>query len=156
VPEEVPDNVVIEQEQAIDFDASLDLSASLDTTMGPPAVADERETSPVNPEDEIFVVVEQQPELIGGMAALRRAVNYPTFAQKTGLQGRVFVEFVVDETGAVQSPRIVRGVHKLLDTEALRVVQKMRFRPGRQRDVPVKVRMTLPVYFRLLDARAAN
>ena len=149
VPVQVPDNTVIEQ-QDIDFDASLDLSAALDTTMGPPA-SDNPAPSPSDtpPEDEIFVAVEQQPELIGGMKALRASIDYPSFAAKAGVEGRVFVQFVVDEEGNVLNPRIQRGVHKLLNEEALRVVKEMKFRPGKQRGTPVKVQMTLPVTFKL-------
>jgi protein TonB len=147
VPVEVPNNTVIEQ-QDLDFDASLDLSAALDTTMGPPTPNDPTPTATANrPDGEIFVVVEQEPELIGGMAALQRAVDYPEFARQAGIQGRVFVQFVVDEAGQVQDPHVTRGVHKLLDEEALRAIKAMSFRPGKQRGNPVKVRLTLPVNF---------
>jgi len=157
VPVQVPDNTVIDQ-QDIDFDASLDLSASLDTTMGPPAAGSSPDPDPKDtpPEDEIFVAVEQQPELIGGMRALQQAIDYPPFAEKAGIQGRVFVQFVVDQNGNVQDPRIQRGVHKLLNEEALRVVKEMTFRPGRQRGTPVKVQMTLPVTFKLKQGEPAS
>lgn len=151
VPVEVPDNTVIDQEE-VNFDATLDLSASLDTTAGRPT-ADGPEPTPSeeDTEDEIFVAVEQQPKLIGGMAALQSEIEYPAFAEKTGIEGRVFVKFVVDEEGTVQNPTIQRGVHELLNEEALRVVKEMKFRPGKQRGTPVKVRMTLPVNFELKD-----
>ena len=157
VPVEVPDNTVIEQ-QDIDFDASLDLSASLDTTMGPPAASEEPapKSDDTSPEDEIFVAVEQQPELIGGMPALQKAIEYPPFAEKAGIQGRVFVQFVVGQDGNVHDPRIQRGVHKLLNEEALRVVKEMKFRPGKQRGTPVKVQMTLPVSFKLKQGEAPS
>jgi protein TonB len=153
VPVEVPDNTVVEQEE-VDFDASLDLSTSLDTTMGPPGPNESTATTnDENPEDEIFVAVEQQPKLIGGMQAVREAIDYPDLAEKTGIEGRVFVEFVVDKEGNVQNPTVVRGVHELLDKEALRVAKKMKFHPGKQRGDPVKVRFTLPVTFKLKEGR---
>ncbi len=151
VPVEVPDNTVVDQEN-VNFDATLDLSASLDTTAGPPrANGPEPPTTGEEPSDEIFVVVEEQPELIGGMAALQQEIDYPSFAEKAGIEGRVFVEFVVDEEGNVQNPTITRGVHKLLNKEALRVVKEMTFRPGKQRGTSVKVQMTLPVNFELKE-----
>jgi protein TonB len=156
VPVQVPDNTVIEQ-QDIDFDASLDLSASLDTTMGAPASSSpDPDPNDAPPEDEIFVAVEQQPELIGGMRALQQAIDYPPFAEKAGIQGRVFVQFVVDENGNVQNPQIQRGVHKLINEEALRVVKEMQFRPGKQRGTPVKVQMTLPVTFKLKQGEPSS
>lgn len=158
VPQEVPDNVVVEQED-VDFDASLDLSASLDTTQAAPGEEGEPEGLDDEEEegqDEIFVAVEQEPELVGGLAALQREIEYPEFAIKAGLEGTVFVEFVVDEEGNVQDPEVARGVHKLLDEEALRVVKKMTFEPGRQRNTPVKVRMTMPVTFTLKDGKPVS
>jgi protein TonB len=143
VPVEVPNNETIEN-QDVDFDASLDLDQSLDTNQGPPEPDQEEEEQ----EDEIFVVVEQQPEC-GGVKALQQEVEYPDFARKAGIEGRVFVQFVVNEEGNVVQPTVTRGVHKLLNEEALRAVQQLDCKPGMQRGNPVKVRMSLPVTFRL-------
>jgi len=143
VPVEVPDNATIDNED-VDFDASLNLDEKLNTDQGPPPSEDKEEE-----EDEIFVVVENQPKLKGGMRALQEEVDYPDFAKKAGIEGRVFVQFVVDENGNVQDPRVTRGVHKLLNQEAIRAVKKMKFEPGRQRGQPVKVQMSLPVSFQL-------
>ncbi len=143
VPVEVPNNEVIENEA--DFDASLDLDDRLDTNQGPPPGDDEEEEE----EQEVFVVVENQPELIGGMKALNEEVEYPDFARKAGIEGRVFVQFVVDEEGNVKNPKVTRGVHKLLNQEAMRAVKEMKFKPGKQRGKAVKVQMSLPVTFRL-------
>jgi outer membrane transport energization protein TonB (TC 2.C.1.1.1) len=93
--------------------------------------------------------VEDSPQLIGGLAALQGEVQYPEFAKKAGIEGRVFVQFVVDEDGNVQNPKVTRGVHKLLNEEAIRAVKQMKFKPGKQRGKPVKVQMSLPVTFRL-------
>lgn len=144
VPMEVPNDEIIEDEN-VDFDTSLDLDESLDTSQGPPPPDKGEEKQ----EQEIFVVVENSPELIGGLAALQGEVEYPEFAKKAGIEGRVFVQFVVDENGNVQNPKVTRGVHKLLNQEALRAVRKMKFKPGKQRGKPVKVQMSLPVTFRL-------
>lgn len=142
VPVEVPNNETIENED-VDFDASLDLDQELDTNQGPPPEEEEEEE-----EEEIFVVVEQQPDC-GGVKALQDKVEYPDFAKKAGIEGRVFVQFVVNEEGNVVQPKVTRGVHKLLNEEALRAVQDLQCEPGQQRGQSVKVRMSLPVTFRL-------
>lgn len=143
VPQEVPNNEVIDQ-QDVDFDASLDLDQELDVSQGPPKEEEEEEE-----EQEIFMVVENQPQLKGGMASLQKAVDYPEFAKKAGIEGRVIVQFVVDEQGNVTNPKVVRGVHKLLNEEAVKAVSQQSFTPGKQRGKPVKVQMSLPVTFRL-------
>lgn len=144
VPVEVPNDEIIEDE-AVDLDASLDLTESLQTSAPPPAPEEEEEEE----EQEVFIVVEDRPELIGGMAALQQAVEYPEFAKKAGIEGRVFVQFVVDEQGNVRDPKVTRGVHKLLNEEAIRAVKEQSFKPGKQRGQAVKVQMSLPVTFRL-------
>ncbi|MEF8816846.1 MAG: energy transducer TonB [Salinibacter sp.] len=142
VPQEVPNNEVIENQA--DFDASLDMDDRLDTSQGPPQDEEEEEE-----EQEIFMVVENQPELIGGMKALSESVDYPEFAKKAGIEGRVIVQFVVDEQGNVRDPKVTRGVHKLLNEEAIKAVKDQKFKPGKQRGQAVKVQMSLPVTFRL-------
>lgn len=143
VPVEVPNNETVDNED-VDFDASLDMDDQLDTDSGPPPEEEEEEEE----EDEIFVVVEEQPDC-GGVEALQDEVEYPEFAKKSGIEGRVFVQFVVNENGEVVNPQVTRGVHKLLDEEALRAVQKLECTPGQQRGNNVKVQMSLPVTFRL-------
>jgi protein TonB len=142
VPVEVPNNETIENED-VDFDASLDLDESLSTDQGPPEPEEEEESS-----DEIFVVVENQPDC-GGVSALQDEVEYPSFAKKAGIEGRVFVQFVVNKEGKVTNPKVTRGVHKLLNEEAVRAVKTLQCEPGKQRGKPVKVQMSLPVTFKL-------
>jgi protein TonB len=148
-PIEVSDDVVLE-DQEINFDASLDLTEELAVT-GPPPPPE----PPTPPEEErteeIFVVVEEAPALIGGLAGLHANVRYPETARRAGVQGRVIVQFVVDEEGRVVDPVILAGRHPLLDKEALRVIREVRFTPGRQRGTPVKVRMSIPITFVLED-----
>jgi len=143
VPVEVPNNETIENED-VDFDASLDLDQALDTDQGPPEPSQDEDES----EDEIFVVVEQQPDC-GGATKLQGKVEYPEFAKKAGIEGRVFVQFVVNEQGKVMDPKITRGVHKLLNEEVLEKVKTLKCKPGMQRGQAVKVQMSLPVTFRL-------
>ena len=77
-------------------------------------------------------------------------LKYPKYAADNGIQGRVLVEFVVDEKGEVRDARVVRGIHTSLDDEALRVVSASpKWRPGRHRGKKVKVAITVSVEFRL-------
>jgi TonB family protein len=101
--------------------------------------------------EDTFVVVEQMPELIGGLASIQENLRYPELARKAGIEGRVIVQFVVDEEGRVVDPEIVRGVGSGLDTAALEAVRTAAFKPGMQRGVPVRVKMSLPVTFILTE-----
>ena len=105
-------------------------------------------------EGEVFKVVEEMPEFVGGMAEcmkyLAANVNYPTEAIEKGIQGRVIVQMVVTKEGDIADTKIARGIDPLLDAEALRVVSGMpKWKPGKQKGEAVNVRYTLPVMFRL-------
>lgn len=107
---------------------------------------------PVTPssEDDFFVIVEEMPELIGGLSGLQSHVRYPETARKAGIEGRVFVQFIVNEQGEVENPRIIRGIGGGADEEALRVINThARFTPGQQRGRNVRVQYSLPIVFRL-------
>lgn len=105
-----------------------------------------------NDEDDLFVVVEEMPKLIGGLQSLQSKIEYPEQAKKMGIEGRVTVTFIVDEDGNVENPMIVRGIGGGADEEALRAVKEVKFTPGLQRGKPVRVKYTLPVVFRLTDS----
>lgn len=99
--------------------------------------------------DDVFVVVEEMPEIVGGLAAIQSQIKYPEIARKAGIEGRVIIQFVVDEEGNVVDPQVVRGLSGGLDAEAIRALQATRFKPGRQNGETVKVKMTLPFSFAL-------
>ncbi|MEL6617154.1 MAG: energy transducer TonB, partial [Bacteroidota bacterium] len=77
------------------------------------------------------------------------AIVYPAEARAEGVQGRVFVQFVVDETGTVQDPVCMRSPDDRLCQAAIDAVTAVSFEPGRQRGRAVKVRFTLPIQFAL-------
>ncbi|NBC15998.1 MAG: TonB family protein [Bacteroidetes bacterium] len=145
VPVEVPNDEILEDE-ALNLDASLDLNEPAQDLPPPPPEEEEEEEEP---EPEVFVVVENMPELIGGLGSIQKQIEYPEIARKAGVEGRVIVQFVVDENGNVQDPVVVRGIGAGCDEEALRVVREAKFQPGKQRGKPVKVKMSLPITFRL-------
>lgn len=115
-----------------------------------------QEPPPVKKEvtEEIFVVVEEQPEYPGGQEAMMKflsdSIVYPDEAKAKGIQGRVICNYVVMKDGSIDDVNVVRGVDPLLDAEAVRVLKSMpAWKPGKQRGQAVNVRYTLPLEFRL-------
>lgn len=106
-------------------------------------------------EDEIFVIVEENPQFPDGGTAgllqyLGKNIKYPTIPQENGTQGRVTVQFVVNKDGGIVDVKVIRGVDPYLDKEAVRVISTMpKWIPGKQRGVPVRCKFTVPVTFKL-------
>ena len=105
-------------------------------------------------EEEVFTVVEENPTFPGGETALYEYlganIKYPEEAKELGIQGRVFVNFVVEKDGSVSNARVLRGIGGGCDEEALRVVKSMpKWTPGKQRGIPVRVSYNLPIKFTL-------
>jgi protein TonB len=140
VPVEVPNDEIIED---VDIDISADLNLD-DRLSAPPPPPEEEEE-----EEDFFVVVEEMPELIGGLAELQSKIRYPEMARRAGIEGRVYVQFIVNEQGDVENPQVIRGIGGGADEEALRAVRDAKFRPGMQRGRPVRVQYSLPIFFRL-------
>ena len=104
-------------------------------------------------EEEIFQVVEKMASFPGGnaklMEFLRKELVYPQIAIDNNVQGRVFVQIVVNRDGSIQDVKVTRGVDPILDEEAIRVVKKMpKWVPAEQRGKTVRSRFTLPVMFK--------
>lgn len=100
---------------------------------------------------EVYETVDQDPVLLEGFEALQERVEYPEEALRSGIQGMVYVEFVINTEGMVVNPEIVRSLSEETDTEALRVIKEAQFEPGKLDGQPVNVRYSLPVYFRLSE-----
>jgi protein TonB len=152
--EETPEIIqVVEEEVQTRFEIQVEDDQSqrqMQTYVPPPPPQPKQEEVT----EEIFVVVEEQPEYPGGNAAMMQFlsdnIRYPVIAQENGIQGRVICNFVVERDGSITDVQVVRGVDPSLDREAVRVIQQMpRWKPGKQRGQPVRVRFTLPVVFRL-------
>lgn len=144
VPVEVPNDVLLD-DITLDLDASLDIDLAVADLPPPPPEPVIEEA----PEPEIFVVVEEMPTMIGGLAALVADLDYPELARKAGLEGTVVVEVVIPPSGVPQDPQIRRSVGSVLDAEAVRAVMEQRFTPGMQRGRAVTVAMNIPVKFAL-------
>ena len=111
------------------------------------------EVAPPPPKEEdeevYFVAVEDLPEPVGGIAAIQGAVVYPEIAKRAGVEGTVYVEAYVNERGEVTKTLVVKGIGAGCDEAAQAAVAKTKFKPGKQRGKPVKVRMSIPIRFRL-------
>lgn len=144
VPIEVPNDEIIEDE-IIFMSSELDFDDFETLPLPPPPKNDEEE------EQEIFIVVEQPPTLNGGLKELQKKVVYPNVAIQAGIEGRVVVQFVINDKGMVLNPSIVRGIGGGCDEEAIRVIKLAKFTPGMQRGKPVSVRYTIPISFKLSE-----
>ena len=116
---------------------------------------DEEEMIEIEEDDEeFFMVVENMPEFPGGdlglMKFIQKNVRYPAIAKEYNITGKVYVSFIVDKKGNVTNVKIVRGVDKNLDAEAVRVVSSLpKYKPGKRRGKAVRVMFTIPINFTL-------
>jgi TonB family protein len=104
--------------------------------------------------EEIFKVVDNQPVPVDGLPAFYKFISenlkYPEEARKAGIEGKVFIEFVVTKEGSVANVKCVRGIGDLCDEEAVRVIQNSpAWNPGSQQGEKVNVRLVLPIAFNL-------
>jgi periplasmic protein TonB len=154
-PKQVVAINIVEDDVAVDDDINIDVEADQNTEVQEyvPTVQDNSDEESAE-EQQIFMVVESMPEFPGGEAALHQYlaenIKYPQMAKESGIQGRVFVTFVVERNGKVTDVKVLRGIGGGCDEEAIRVVQNMpSWTPGKQRGKPVRVQFNLPVKFTL-------
>jgi len=142
---------IVEDDMEIEDDIEIDVEADQNTEVEEyEPVADEEEEA----EEVIFTVVESMPDFPGGDAArikyLNENIKYPQMARESGIQGRVFVTFVVEKDGNVTDVRIMRGIGGGCDEEAIRVIKNMpKWNPGKQRGKSVRVQFNMPILFKL-------
>ena len=142
----VEDNVETESIEVISEDNPEDI-----VEIAPPVEVKEEE----EPEDVIFYVVESMPEFPGGQQAMYKYIGenlkYPVIAQENGIQGKVICQFTINKDGSLVDIEVVRSAGDAsLDKEAMRVIKSMpKWKPGKQRNQPVRVKFTLPVTFKL-------
>ena len=144
-------NVVEDDVETESIEINTEDDKDVEVVIAPPVEA------PVEEEEEevVFMVVESMPEFPGGQQALFKYlaenVKYPVIAQENGIQGRVICQFVVNKDGSIVDVVAVRSSGEpSLDKEAIRVIQSMpKWKPGKQRGKPVRVKYTVPVNFRL-------
>ncbi len=151
-PKQVTQIKIVEDDVEVDEDIDIDVEADDETIFEEYIPPEEDEEEVV--EAEIFTVDESMPEFPGGMGELMKylAVNikYPPLAKESGIQGRVFINFVVEPTGAISNVKVLRGIGGGCDEEAVRVVESMpKWKAGMQRGKAVRVSYNLPVKFTL-------
>ena len=144
----VSDDVELDEQLQIE-DTEADDKTAIDIA---PIVTDYQKQEKEEEESPIFYIVEEMPEFPGGELALRKflanSIKYPVIAQENGIQGKVYVSFVVGRDGRVSDARVIRPVDPSLDAEALRVVNSLPvWKPGKQRGKPVRVAFSVPINF---------
>lgn len=155
LPPKVTEKEVVEETPTIEELKTVDVAP--ETTEGTGEVVfdepvQEATAEPAEDPNKVYMVVEQQPEFPGGVAAMMKFISqnlkYPSQARRMGTEGSVFVEFVVDQQGTITGAKVIKGIGSGCDEEAVRVVQKMPpWKPGKQNGKAVKVRFVLPLKF---------
>ncbi len=144
VIEIVEDDVEVDIE--LEFDAEMDEDADIEDA---PIIQQEEEEEK---EEEIFVFVEEQAGFPGGeearMKFLKDNTKYPQMAKESGIQGTVYLKFVVEKDGRITNIQVVRGIGGGCDEEAVRVLKSMpKWQPAKQRGRPVRVWFNMPFKF---------
>jgi protein TonB len=151
-PKQVTVINIVKDDVVVEDDIEIDVEADQETVMDDfiPVFEEEEEVA----EMEIFTVVESMPGYPGGDAArmkfLQENIKYPQMARESGIQGTVYVTFVVETEGSVTDVRVLRGIGGGCDEEAIRVINLMpKWNPGKQRGKPVRVQFNMPIKFTL-------
>lgn len=147
---EVPDEEEIMEDLNITIDVEMNDDSRVEKiTIQPMEAAIEKEDT-----DVIFTIVESPATPNGGFEVFYKDIgermNYPAQARRMGVEGRVFVEFVVNRDGTLTDLSVIKGIGAGCDEEAVRVLKTaQRWSPGRQRGKPVRQKMVLPIVFKL-------
>ena len=147
VIQEIPDEVEIEEKIEVNFDVDVKETTVIKEVAIKEVVIEEEKA------DQIFDVVETQPNPPGGMSGwnkyLSNNLKYPTQARRMGVEGTVIVVFVINTDGSIQDVEVLRGIGGGCDEEAVKVVTNApKWEPGKQRGKPVRTRMRLPIRFK--------
>ena len=148
VIQEIPDEVKIEEKIDVNFDVDVKETTVIKEVAIKEVVIEEEKA------DQIFDVVETQPNPPGGMSGWNKYLSdnlkYPTQARRMGVEGTVIVVFVINTDGSIQDVEVLRGIGGGCDEEAVKIVKAApKWDPGKQRGKPVRTRMRLPIRFKL-------
>ncbi len=148
---------IVENEMEVSEELEINVEADQETVIEEwvPVVNVDLEEEEEEAEEPVFVVVESMPQFPGGEEArlryLSENLQYPLMAREAGIEGAVYVSFVVEKDGQITNIKLLRGIGGGCDEEAIRVVSSMpRWIPGKQRNVPVRVQFNMPIRFILL------
>ncbi len=136
--------------------ASCCLFAAVNLSFGQTIINAPQTDTPRHTEEQVYTVVQQQPEFVGGSKAmaqfLRNNFHYPKNAQRMGITSRVFVRFIIKKDGTVDNVSVLKGNCQECNEEALRVVRMMpAWKPGMQNGNPVNVYFNLPINIELAE-----
>jgi protein TonB len=145
---EVPDEEEIKEDIKVEFDVEVTEDTKVEEITIAPVVEEKEDV------DQIFLVVEESATPKGGMAAFYKYVSekmkYPAQARRMGIEGKVFIEFVINRDGSITDVKLMKGIGAGCDEEAIRVVQSAPpWNPGKQRGKPVRQRYVVPIIFKL-------
>ena len=145
---EVPDEEEIKEDIKVEFDVEVTEDTKVEEITIAPVVEEKEDV------DQIFLVVEESASPKGGMAAFYKYVSdkmkYPAQARRMGIEGKVFIEFVINRDGSITDVKVMKGIGAGCDEEAIRVVQSAPpWNPGKQRGKPVRQRYVVPIIFKL-------
>jgi periplasmic protein TonB len=148
--------VANEEEIVDEIIFTLDIEVTEETKISAPVNVDMGIKPEEEKTEEIFTIVENQPEPNGGYKAfydyISNNLKYPRAAIHAGMEGKVFVQFVVEKDGSLTDFQVIRGIGFGCDEEAVRVLSSApKWIPGKQRGRPVRVRMILPIHFKFVQ-----
>jgi len=145
---ELPDDEEIIEDIEIDFDNDIYEESIIEDIIY-------EEPIPVEDSPTDFMLVETQPTFLGGgpekfLKHIFEKIHYPAKAKRQGIEGKVFVRFIIDRSGAITNVEVVKGIGGGCDQEAVDAINEApNWTPGKQRGRPVSVRMMVPINFRL-------
>jgi protein TonB len=114
-----------------------------------PDIPETPEPPVIKDENVIFKELESPPVPVGGLRAISERIHYTEIARRAGIEGTVLIEIIINKAGIVEEAKVLKSLNPGLDEIALQAVRDTKFIPGKQRDKPVKVKMRIPIKFRL-------
>lgn len=156
LPPKVTQEEVPEEEEMPTIDEIKENETSNEDVQGDAVVfeAPKQEVIEEAPVEQVYTIVEQMPEFPGGtdelMKFLGKKTKYPPLALRMGVEGQVFVGFIVSKEGRIDEVNVVKGLSKECDEEAIRVIKSMPdWKPGKQNGRAVPVKYVLPIKFKI-------
>ena len=143
----LPDEEEIEVELDIDLDVEITEEKLIEEVIFAEAPAEEKAR-------EYFTVVEEMPSYPGGITNfhmyITRKLNYPVKARRAGIEGKIILEFVIEETGEITDVKVVKGIGFGCDEEAIRILESSpKWNAGMQQGKSVKVKTVMAILFDL-------
>jgi protein TonB len=100
-------------------------------------------------DQDYLAFAEEMPTVVGGMSTIVKVIKYPEIAIKTNVQGRVYILAYINEDGSCSEAKVIKGIGAGCDEAAVEAVKSATFTPGKNKGIPVKVKLSLPIEFKL-------